>query len=136
MIRILTSSCTNPVIFKEVGLVLTNIGFVAVRDEEVYTSLFLKLESPLIKKSVCATPCGVETEALRTLLQDSRCQNKAVIGNAEEIRRINLGGESELDQTVFCLAACLEEEPCKGVTVLKKGNNYPGYTVGIVSNRQ
>ena len=36
MIRILTSSSTNPVIFKEVGLALTNIGFVAVRDEEVY----------------------------------------------------------------------------------------------------
>ena len=129
MIKILTSSSTNPIIFKEVGLALTNIGFVAVRDEEVYTSLFLKLESPLLKKSECATPCGVETEALRTLLQNSRCQNKAVIGNAEELRRINLGGETELDQTVFCLAACLEEEPCKGVTVLKKRNNNPGQCI-------
>ena len=82
-----TNAESEPVINEGIGLALTKMGWIGIKQEEIYTSLFIKLESPLLGVDVCNTPCGVKKEALRRLTRRQECLNDKKIGNGLELRR-------------------------------------------------
>ena len=114
----------DPIIYEKLGLALTSIGWIGIRDQEIYTSLFIKLESPLLGINACTTPCGVKQEALLEISRKDECLNANKIGNGVEMRRVKFqesAGSKGLIET--CLSWCLEEEQCMGIAAIVKGKD-------------
>ena len=117
----MTNAESEPVIYEGIGLALTKMGWIGIKQEEIYTSFFIKLESPLLGVDVCNTPCGLKKEALRILTKRQECLNDKRIGNGLELRRVDTP-KFEKDLIVTCLSLCIEDDACKGVTVVEKGD--------------
>ena len=113
----------KPQVFEEIAL--TSDGFVGTLGEEMYVSMFLKLESPLLRVRACNTntPCGLKKDVLQRLISGSSCKNEGKIGNGKEIKRIPLTpGHSEERLVTKCVAACIEEDSCVGVTAISSSD--------------
>ena len=106
-------------VFEEIGVALTSDGFVGNLGEEMYVSMFLKLESPLLRVNACNSPCGLVKGVLEDMIAKSNCKNQGRTGNGEILKKISLTPVNPADTLVAkCVAACLEEDLCVGVNAI------------------
>ena len=112
-------SAVEPLIYEEIGTVLTPEGYIGEKGPEMYNSIFLRIEDPLAEDLHC-DECDLRRGTLDMLVTSGGCWIKGQIGNGHELSRVSIPqGAGNGGHSKECLRECLRDSRCKGVSVVE-----------------
>lgn len=104
---------TSPIVKEELGIVLLPSNILAQSSENLYQSVFYKLETPMPPPSACTLPCNPDLERIKEIVllnQNETCWNQMTIVKLSTIDITTEESEYE------CFLQCLLNLKCEVVS--------------------